>query len=73
MTFHFTQQTGAPDVQWPNKQPGDVCFSSVSLQVMKTLFKAMGNQIKEGRAFSKDFGADTTSFIINEEAAKRMD
>jgi hypothetical protein len=31
----------------------------------------MGIQLKEGRAFSKDFGADTASFIINEEAAKR--
>ena len=32
----------------------------------------MGMHIKEGRSFSKDFGADSTAIIFNEAAVKAM-
>ena len=40
--------------------------------VSHNFIETMGMQVKEGRSFSKDFGMDSLSCIINETAAKAM-
>ncbi|GAB3336179.1 ABC transporter permease [Larkinella ripae] len=58
------------NVQWPGKDPSTNIhfqFTKVDYDFAKTL------KIKvSGRDFSKDFGADSTNFLINETAARRI-
>jgi putative ABC transport system permease protein len=58
------------NVQWPGKNPKTTIqfqFSKVDYDFTKTL-----NVKVSGRDFSKDFGADSTNFLINETAARRI-
>ncbi|TPE44020.1 ABC transporter permease [Pontibacter mangrovi] len=59
------------DVEWEGKDlNADILFSI--LKVDYDFLETMGMQLKEGRSFSKDFGAEDSKFIINEEAARLM-
>jgi ABC-type antimicrobial peptide transport system permease subunit len=56
---------------WPEKDPN----LSVDFAVVNADYdygKTVGWQLKQGRNFSKDFGADTSSLILNEAAVHYM-
>ena len=56
---------------WPKKDPNlSIDFGNVS--VAWDYGKTIGWTIKEGRDFSKEFGSDSSAFIINEAAAHFM-
>jgi ABC-type antimicrobial peptide transport system permease subunit len=58
-------------VKWKGKDPNDkILFSQMA--VGYDFLEAMGIALKEGRTFSKTFTTDTTNYIINEEAARRI-
>ncbi len=71
-TFHsIVGRKYSDGLDWPGKDyDRDTYFEvfGVSQQFVKT----MGMQIKEGRDFSKDFGMDSMSIIVNEAAVKAM-
>jgi putative ABC transport system permease protein len=57
---------------WPGKFPGET-LSMATIAVSDTdYFKTLGIQIKEGRNFTGNIGADSLCMIINEAAVKRM-
>ncbi|RDC65415.1 ABC transporter permease [Adhaeribacter pallidiroseus] len=59
------------NVQWAGKTPkADVLFSVLATQY--DYLKTMDIPLKAGRDFSKEFGTDTSNFVINEEAARLM-
>jgi predicted permease len=69
-TFTSSNNRGG-GVKWPGKKEGeDIFFSYVTGD--QNIIQTMGIEMKEGRAFSKDFTTDTTAYILNEEAAKQM-
>jgi predicted permease len=70
MTFTMANNRGT-QVSWPGKQEGDEVFFNF-IAADHDIIKTMGIEMKEGRAFSRAFTTDTAAFIINEEAAKRM-
>jgi ABC-type antimicrobial peptide transport system permease subunit len=56
-------------LSWEGKNPEDIIrfsFSAVSYDY----FKTAGLTVKDGREFSRDYGADSLGIIINEEAAR---
>ncbi len=58
-------------ISWPGKDPNaDISFADgiVGYDFVKT----MKLQLKAGRDFSSQFGADSTGFLVNEAAVKRM-
>lgn len=58
-------------ISWPGKDPNaDISFADgiVGYDFVKT----MKLQLKAGRDFSPQFGADSTGFLVNEAAVKRM-
>lgn len=59
------------DITWPGKDP-NLTVSFADGVVGYDFVKTMKLQLKEGRDFSKDFGTDSTAFILNETAAERM-
>jgi putative ABC transport system permease protein len=58
-------------ITWPGKDP-NLTVSFADGVVGYDFIKTMKLQLKEGRDFSKDFGTDSASFILNETAAKKM-
>jgi putative ABC transport system permease protein len=61
--------SGTEGISWAGSDPNDqVRFTPVS--VGYDFVKTMNIRVKEGRDFSKDFGTDTTGFLINEAALK---
>jgi putative ABC transport system permease protein len=57
--------------EWPGKDPNrDVLFEGFG--VGYDFVETMGMHMKEGRTFSKNFGADSTKIIINEAGARAM-
>ena len=58
-------------ITWPGKDP-NLTVSFADGVVGYDFVKTMKLQLKEGRDFSKDFGTDSTSFMLNETAAERM-
>lgn len=70
MNFTMPNNRGA-EVKWPGKQEGDDVFFSF-ITGDEQIIQTMGITMKAGRSFSKEFGSDTSSFIVNEEAVKRM-
>jgi putative ABC transport system permease protein len=58
-------------LEWPGKT-GDQDFYITVTNVKYDWVKTTGLQLTEGRDFSPDFGTDTSSCLINETAAKRM-
>ena len=70
MTFTMSNNRGS-DVSWPGKNSGeDIFFSFITGD--QDILQTMGIQVKEGRSFSREMVNDTASFILNEEAVKRM-
>jgi predicted permease len=70
MTFTMPNNRGT-NVIWPGKPEGEEIFFSF-ITSDHDILQTMGIQLKEGRGFSQDIASDTTSFILNEEAVKRM-
>ena len=58
-------------LEWPGKRP-DEDFRIISTQVEFDWIKTAGLQLTAGRDFSAEFGADSLSCLINEEAVKKM-
>lgn len=57
---------------WEGKDPDD--RTSIEIVVLNyDLIETLGIEIKEGRSFSRDFGADTTKIILNEAAVNAID
>ncbi len=69
-TFTSSNNRGE-GVSWPGKQPGEEIFFSF-IAGDHSIIQAMEISMKEGRAFSTSFATDTTAFILNEEAVRRM-
>jgi len=59
------------NITWPGKDP-NLTVSFADGVVGYDFVKTMRLQLKEGRDFSKDFGTDSTAFILNETAVKRI-
>ncbi|MBS0028106.1 ABC transporter permease [Chitinophaga sp. 22321] len=59
------------DLDWTGKDPGDAA-SFADAAVGYDFVKTMHLQLLEGRDFSKDFGNDSGSFLLNEAAVKRI-
>lgn len=59
-------------LDWPGKDPERVQYFEV-FGVSRNFTETMDMKIKEGRSFSKDFGMDSLSIILNEAAVKAMD
>ncbi len=68
-TFTSPNNRGA-DVKWPGKTNEDIFFTFITGD--HNIVQTMGIEMKEGRAFSKEYTTDTAAFIVNEEAVKRM-
>lgn len=71
-SINFTGSNNSTSyVEWKGKiTRTEVLFSIVNAD--HDVLHTMGIEFKEGRAFRKDFATDTSAFIINEEAARRM-
>jgi predicted permease len=63
--------SGTINVNWPGKDPKtQIVFPSMA--VSERFFDIFHMKLLNGRAFSKDFKADTTNYILNETAARTM-
>lgn len=70
MTFTSPNNRGDA-VEWPGKKEGQrILFSFITGGY--DIIQTMGIKLKEGRTFSAQVTTDTGSFILNEEAVKRM-
>ncbi len=58
-------------VSWPGIPEEDKILFQI-LSVQYDFFKTMGAVMKEGREFSPEFPSDTSGFVLNEEAVRRM-
>jgi hypothetical protein len=58
------------DAGWEGKDPG-LTVTFADAVVGYDFVKTMGLKLKQGRDFSKEFGTDSTNYLINEEALKR--
>ena len=56
---------------WKGKDP-NIAVDFPNIDVSLDYGKTVGFQFTDGRDFSKDFGSDSTAFIINQTAAKFM-
>lgn len=59
------------NVHWNGKEPG----ADVSIDLMSVgydMLATLGITLKEGRDFSRTFGADSANYILNEEAVRVM-
>lgn len=63
--------THSGDIKWIGKDP-NVVTSFVITDVGYDFVKTMSLKFAEGRDFSKDFGTDSTGFILNETAVKKI-
>lgn len=63
--------SGTSGVVWEGKDLKDKTEFEI-VQVNYDLLKTLGIKIKEGRDFSRDFGADSSMLIFNEAAVKFM-
>lgn len=58
-------------IGWPGKDP-NLTVSFADGVVGYDFVKTMKLELKDGRDFSKDFGTDSASFLLNETAAAKM-
>jgi putative ABC transport system permease protein len=63
--------THSGDIKWIGKDP-NIVASFVITDVGYDFTKTMSLKLTEGRDFSKDFGTDSTGFILNETAVKKI-
>ena len=59
------------NIKWVGKDPNLVA-SFVNTQVGYDFVKTMNLKLAEGRDFSKEYGTDSASFILNETAVKKI-
>jgi putative ABC transport system permease protein len=59
------------DINWEGKSPDDHP-SFANLNVGYDFIETLGIEMKEGRTFSRDFGAEKSTIIFNETAIKQM-
>lgn len=57
---------------WEGQQPGGDLVEFTGVNVGYDLIEALGIQVKEGRAFSKDFASEESSVMLNESAISAM-
>ncbi|WP_162055778.1 ABC transporter permease [Pontibacter pamirensis] len=57
-------------LMWEGKNKDDVAFQTVAVNY--DMIETLGINMKEGRTFSRDFGADTSKIIFNEAGVKAM-
>ena len=58
-------------ISWPGKDP-NLTLSFADGVVGYDFVKTLKLQLKEGRDFSKEFGTDSTAYLVNETAVKRI-
>lgn len=60
------------NLEWPGKpaENGDIFFEG--FEATYDFIETMGMQMKEGRSYSRNFGADSASLILNETAVNAM-
>jgi putative ABC transport system permease protein len=63
----FSGSNTTTGVYWQGKNPDDI-ISFARRPVNYDAIEMLGIELKEGRAFSRDFGADTSTIIVNEAA-----
>jgi putative ABC transport system permease protein len=57
---------------WPGKHPSQDNISFEIVHADYDLIELLGIEMKEGRSFSRSFGADSTKIIFNEAAISKM-
>jgi hypothetical protein len=70
MTFTMPNNRGT-SVNWPGKPEGEEIFFNF-ITADQDILQTMAIELKEGRTFSRDIISDSSAFILNEEAVKRM-
>ncbi len=63
--------SSSSDPKWDGKKDDDNILFDI-YQTDYDMIKVLGFKLLDGRYFSRDFATDSSNFIINEEAAKRM-
>lgn len=64
-------QGGTVGMEWEGKNPKEsIRFNNITVDY--GAIETLGMHLKEGRAFAKQFGADSTNIIFNEAAIKAM-
>ncbi|MDR6943220.1 ABC transporter permease [Mucilaginibacter pocheonensis] len=58
--------------KWPGKTAGDEAVNIGAIFVSDNYFKTLGMTLLEGRDFTNNWAADSTSVILNEAAIKRI-
>lgn len=69
--FPLDVGTSTSGVRWAGKDPE----ASILFQIITTkhdVVKTLGLELVEGRAFSRDFGMDTSAVLVNEAAVRAM-
>ncbi len=67
----LSRNSNTMGVSWENKNPDDrILFENV--MVGYDFIETMGLELVEGRAYSRDYGIDSTKIILNEAAIKIM-
>lgn len=66
-----TDMANTMGVDWPGKQPNQK-VQFYNMDVYYGLIETLGIQMKEGRSFSRDYGAEESKIIFNETAIKTM-
>ena len=64
-------ENSSGDLDWPGRPEKGASISV--LQTGYDYIETMHIQLKEGRDFSREFGTDSSAYIINEAAARMMD
>ena len=59
------------DPTWDGKDPGDNAVYSI-ISTDHDFIETMKIEMKEGRTFSKSFSTDSSNYIVNETAARKM-
>jgi ABC-type antimicrobial peptide transport system permease subunit len=67
----ITLSNNTGEVTWPGKNANKNIFFNV-LGTDHEFISTMGIQLKEGRYFSQDYGADSEKIVLNEEAVRQM-
>jgi ABC-type antimicrobial peptide transport system permease subunit len=71
MPFKWVGSDGSGGLEFPGKNPDDH-FMIHNFRVAHDFIETLQLEIKEGRNFSASIATDTTNFLLNEAAVKRM-
>lgn len=66
-----SSQSNTMGVEWPGKQPNQA-IQFYNVGVYYDLVETLGIELKEGRSFSRNYGAEDNKIIFNEAAIKAM-